>query len=269
MKKTISLIFSIFLLTFNSALSQEVFGDKTAMWIADGKHDNYSGVFKFGHNPDIDQADDPEDIWETGLNWPVWPDDSTVTVVSTSTADDTSGTGALTVNILGVDSSYVRISETISLGGTDAVTLVNSYRVLYRVIVMTAGSGLTNAGILTFVSPGSITILTIPAGYGQSKIAVYPIAADEDAFIYCWGISNLTASADLTASLFVLNVDGNVWNVKDDLHSRVTGDSGPHRDYSKFPIKISGKAVIRIAVTTDTDDSDVIGHYTVLHKVVR
>lgn len=269
MKKTISLIFLILLFTFNSASAQVVIGDRTPQWIVDGKHASFSGVFKFGHNDQIDTGTDPEDIWMTGLNWPVFADDSTIAVVSTSTADDTSGTGALTLTIFGVDSSYVRISETISLGGTDAVTLVNAYRVIYRVIVATAGSGLTNAGVITFTSPGSITVLTIKIGDGQSHIAVYPIAADEDAFIYCWGISSLTAAADLFAELLVLNVDGNVWNVKDIIHSRAAATSNPHRGLEMFPIKISGKAVIRIRATTDTDASNVTGHFTVHHKVVR
>jgi len=205
----------------------------------------------------------------TGLNWPVFADDSTITIVSSSTADDTSGTGALTIIVLGVDSSYVRISETISLGGTDAVTLVNSYRVIYRAIVATAGSGLTNAGIITFTSPGSVTVMTIAVGDAQSHIAVYPIAANEDAFIYCWGISSLTAAADIFAELLVLDVNGNVWNVKDIIHCRATATSDPHRDLMMFPIKISGKAVLRIRATTDTENTNVTGHFTIHHKVVR
>jgi len=222
-----SLLISIILFSIPALLfSQRIVGNHTPQWIVDGKHSNFSGIFKFAHNPDVDTGTDPEDIWETGLNWPVFADDSTITVVSTSTADDTSGTGALTILVSGVDSNYVRISETISLGGTDAVTLVNSYRVIYKAVVQTAGSGRTNAGILTFDSPASITVMTIPVDHAQSSIGIYPIAADEDAFIYCWGFSNLTASADINGILYVLNVDGNVWNAIDILHSR---ESRVHR----------------------------------------
>ena len=265
-----SVVFLLFLVLISNPLfSQVIIGDKTPQWIVDSKHASFSGIFKFGHNPDVDIGTDPEDIWETGLNWPVFADDSTITIVSTSTADDTSGTGALTILVTGVDSSYVRISETISLGGTDAVTLVNSYRVIYKAVVQTAGSGRTNAGILTFDSPGSVTVMTIPADHAQSSIGIYPIAANEDAFIYCWGFSNLTAAADVNGILYVLNVDGNVWNQIDIMHSRVTGTSAAHRSLSMLPIKISGKAVIRLAVETDTDNSDIVGHFTVHHKVVR
>lgn len=264
MKKFSFLLLFMFLAT--QAFGQQVIGKHTGQWVSAGKETNWSGDFKFGHNPDVDTGTDPEDIWETGGTFTVFPDDSTVDVVSTSTSDDTSGTGALTVRIFGVDSSFARIQEDVGLGGTDAVELTNSYRLIYRVIVLTAGSGATNAGTITFDSPGNVTMLTVAIGDAQSQTSIFPISTNETAFLYCWGISNLTASADLTADLMVYNVTGGVWNVKDSNHSRVTGTSAPHRERTIFPQKIDGPAILKITVTTDTDETDVIGHYSILYQ---
>lgn len=262
MKKLLILPFILFC---SQVYGQQIIGKHTPIHIADSKENNWTGYFAFGQNPVISTGTDPEDIWETGGTLTLFSDDSTITIVSSSTDDDTSGTGALTIQIFGVDSSYARKSETISLGGTDAVTLVNTYRAIYRAVVLTAGSGLTNAGALTITSP-AVTMLTVVAGDAQSQKALFVVAAGETAFIYSWGIDNLTASADLIARLLVYNESGTVWNEIDQLRSIRDGTSQPFRDMSLFPYKISGGALIKITVITDQDNADVAGHFTVLYR---
>ena len=155
------------------------------------------------------------------------------------------------------------------MDGTSDVVSTQAFRVVYKAVILTAGSGLTNAGVITIEDQSNVVMLTIAIGDAQSHNGIYAIAHNENAFIYNWGISTLTPAVDLEAELYVLNVDGGVWNKIDILHFRVDGEALATRNHSLFPVKISGKALIRIAVTTDTDDADVTGFYTVHHKVVR
>lgn len=260
---TVFLILALFDLTFG----QDLLHKNSPINISDGNKYKWSGDLKFGRNPDVDTGTDPEDIWNTGGTFTPFPDDSTCEIVSASGDDAAAGTGARTATVYGVDSSFARISETVTLNGATEVDLTNSYRVVHRVVVATAGSGLTNAGAITVqTKTNDVAMLTLGADNGQSETAVFAIAADETAFLRCWGISTLTAAADVAAKLFVFNVTGNVWNLKDNLHSRATGTTAPHRNRDDFPGVIDGPAIIKITVTTDTDDSDVTGHYIVLYK---
>ncbi len=275
--KRLSVLFLLFFgLSVTQIFGQQIIGRRTPNQIAAGAEGSWSGIIKYGRNADVDQADDPETIWALGGIFPgqhstfvLWPDDSTVSIISSSSDDDTSGTGGKSITIYGVDSLFARISERISLGGTDAVELANAYRMIYRAVVDTAGSGLTNAGnlyIASEVGNQPDTLMVILAGDAQSMTTVFPIAAGETGFLYSWGVSNITASADITAELMIFNVLGNVWNVKDIIHSRTTGNTYVCQDYGDFPLRIDGPAVVRIDITTDTDDTDVTGLYTMLYR---
>ena len=272
MKKRNSIGFLSFLVFFvallGSLFSQQITGNLTPQWVSEGTT-YYSGAVVFGHNPDVDTGTDPEDVWETGANMTLFADDFLVDIVSTSTADDFGSTGAITVQIFGMDSSYVRVNETLTMNGTGDVVSTQAFRVVYKAVVLTAGTGLTNAGVITIEDQSNVVMATIAIGAAESHNGIYAIAHTEDAFLYSWGISTLTPVVDLEAELYVLNVDGGVWNRIDILHFRVDGEASPVRNYSLLPVKISGKALIRIAVTTDTDNADVTGFYTVHHKVVR
>ena len=226
----------------------------------------WDGYFAFGQNPVISTGTDPEDIWESGGTKTLFADDFLVDIVSTSAADDVGSTGALTIQIFGLDSSYARKSETLSMDGTSDVVSSNKYRVIYRAIILTAGTGLTNAGVITIQDQSNVVMLTIAVGDAQSQQAFFGIASDETAFIHSWGIDNLTASADLIARLLVYNESGTVWNEIDQLRSIRDGTSNPFRDMSKFPYKIDGGSLIKITVITDQDNADVAGHFTVLYE---
>jgi len=263
MKKLLILPFILFC---SQVYGQQIIGRHTPIHVADSKENNWTGYFSFGQNPDIDTGSDPEGIWETGGTLTLFADDFLVDIVSTSTADDDGSTGAITVQIFGLDSSYARKSETLTMNGTGDVVSTNKYRVVYRAVVLTAGTGLTNAGVITIEDQSNVVMVTIAIGDAQSQKAVFGIAAGETAFIYSWGIDNLTASADLIARLLVYNESGTVWNEIDQVRSIRDGTSQPFRNMSLFPYKISGGALIKITVITDQDDADVAGHFTVLYR---
>lgn len=119
--------------------------------IAQGLYVGYSITNKFGYNADIDSGSVPEDIWEGGGVYTGFPDSTaeTVDILSSSAADTAAGTGARTVRIIGLDSNYDVLQETITLNGTTPATSVGVYRRVHTASVTTAGSGGVNVGTIT------------------------------------------------------------------------------------------------------------------------
>lgn len=111
-----------------------------------------------------------------------------VKVASSSADDDAGGTGALTVGIHGINANYKLVSETITLDGQTAVASVNTYLAILGAEVLTAGTGLKNAGNIniaddgaTFTSgvPATLFLCQIPAGanISYSGNAIIPAGA--------------------------------------------------------------------------------------------
>lgn len=124
---------------------------------------------KFGANPDIDAG--TEDCWSAG-GVRTWPSSAgVVTVVSSLAADASGGTGARTLTLYGLDANYDRITETITLNGVTPVVTSASFLRFSRAIVATAGTGETNAGVITFTVGGNLQG-TIQAGNGQTEICM-------------------------------------------------------------------------------------------------
>lgn len=111
-------------------------------------------VVVFGYNSDVDTA--VETVWPQGgiLDFPAA---ALQLSVSSSSADDTSsGTGARTVYLEGLDANHNVISETVTLTGQTAVTTVQSYLHINNCYVASAGSGNTAAGTIYF-GTGTVT----------------------------------------------------------------------------------------------------------------
>lgn len=71
-------------------------------------------------------------------------------ICESSSANDTAaGTGARTISVTGLNTSFARFTETVTLNGTTAVAMATS-NILFidKITVATAGSGLVNAGII-------------------------------------------------------------------------------------------------------------------------
>lgn len=83
---------------------------------------------------------------------------SSPTISSSSAADDGApvGTGALTARVTCVDQDYTETTADYILNGQTGVALTQSCMLVNRIEVLTAGTGLTNAGIL-YVGTGALT----------------------------------------------------------------------------------------------------------------
>jgi hypothetical protein len=108
-------------------------------------------------------------------------------VSSASAADAAAGTGAQTIVLTYLDSSFVQHTETIALNGTTPVNTVGT-DVFYieSMVVATVGSGGQNAGVIslfTQVAGGGTAIGTIKAGDNQTMWAHHYVAANQSCYI--------------------------------------------------------------------------------------
>lgn len=100
-------------------------------------------------------------------------------VSSSSTDDDGApvGTGALTIRIIGLDSSYLPISEDKTLNGRTAVETTATFLRVFAAYVLTAGTGLTNAGDIYVYQTGAAITDGVPDALTTTWIKI-PVGAN-------------------------------------------------------------------------------------------
>ena len=142
--------------------------------IARGQIAFHKTIFKFGFNPDID--DSLETVWAEGGLYSYLSSATVLKVSSSSTADDEGSTGAETVELFGLDDNYNEIIEVITLDGQTSVDTTKEYLRINRMIVRSAGSSGTNAGVI-YAGTGTVT-----AGVPANKYAT--VAAGNGTITY-------------------------------------------------------------------------------------
>lgn len=155
--------------------------------VSRGSYKGFVAEHKFGHNEVVGTS--WETLWNEGGLY-AYPGSATTMTISSDDVNDTSaGTGARTVEIFGLDSDYTEISETVTLNGTSGVTTVNSYLRNFRMQVVTAGSGVQNAGII-YMGTGTITAgkpanvyALIDAELNQTLMSIWTVPAGVTAYI--------------------------------------------------------------------------------------
>lgn len=200
-----------------------------------------AGVSKYGFNSAI--SDTLEDVWSNGGVLSFLAASETMNIASSSSADDAdpAGTGAWTIEIFGVDTNYMSISETVTLNGMSNVLTTNAFLRVNRMRVATVGTGGVNAGIITATASTAATVqAAVPADTGSTFKSQYTVPSGFVAFIR-------------SVNYGALNND----QVQFDLQSRGLGGSWSTRDRVstvesfiagafKVPIKVSPKSDIRV-----------------------
>lgn len=138
-------------------------------------------VRKFGRNPLITTATDPEDIWSGGGIY-AWPQAATTVRVKAGgdAADDAGGLGAQTIRVEGLDANWAETSEDITLAGASASSsTTETFTRVHRVYVLTCGTySSANTGVITVENTaGTADLCVIEAGSGQSQHSMYTIPA--------------------------------------------------------------------------------------------
>lgn len=135
-----------------------------------GRRQGISTWSKFGYNSDVDTAAQ-EVVAEFGgvFDQKLIPGE-TLSIVSSSTSDDTGGTGATQLVIFGVDENWDEVTEVIAPDGTTPVTTTNSFIGINRMTIFTSGSSDSNVGKITATASSSGNIMaTMPAGEGTTQ----------------------------------------------------------------------------------------------------
>lgn len=181
-------------------------------------------------------------------------------IASASANDTAAGTGARTVNITYYDQLGVGpYTETVTLNGTTYVnTIATNICFIEEMQIITAGSGGTNAGILTLKAAaggGGATIGTIAASAGQTYWAHHYVPSGKTC-----NITGLSCSHNGTTvgsgALFTINaLQIGVANAAEKQVSdfvRLYGQASTFTRVYYSPIKVIGPARIRVFVTPES-----------------
>jgi hypothetical protein len=121
-------------------------------------------------------------------NWPAAA--AGAVLVSSDAQDNAAGTGARSVIVRGLDTNWAAATATIvPTGVTPTAATAQTFIRINEVEVVTAGSGLTNAGDLT-ISVGGANILKVFLDHSTSDAGRYSVPADMKMYL-----SNIEASA--------------------------------------------------------------------------
>ena len=161
-----------------NALTVNPYGD-FRIEVARGNIEGNSYVFFAGINEALGAT--YESVTPQGGLYP-WPAAAAkMDVVSTDANDTAAGTGARTVYITGLDADYEIITETVTMDGLNPVETDASFLRINGFIVLTAGTGGTNAGDIDILN-GADIIGRIEAGVNAMGQGVYTIPAGYTAF---------------------------------------------------------------------------------------
>ncbi|PHR55977.1 MAG: hypothetical protein COA43_14770 [Robiginitomaculum sp.] len=227
-----------------------------------------SVIHKFGRNPDIDTASGFEDLWNGGGFYT--GHDATVaevvTVESSSVNDDTGGTGAITIQLIGLGSGFVSQTEIVTLNGTASVDSVNSYLRLDRVLVLTAGTGGVNDGDITVAQKVTTAnvFAVVPAGGNRTLIACYTIPFGKVGYITS-GFASLAKKKDAFCNIQALvRFPGSVFQIAEWFTIGANGTSYVNRDFKIPLLGIPSGTDIKIAADTSQNDVGVAGGFEVI-----
>jgi hypothetical protein len=212
---------------------------------------NQSRVTALGHNPNIPLAQAAADVWEGGGDYPFLTTASQLEVLSSSANDTAAGTGARTVLISGLSSTYAIISEVITLNGVTPVTTVNSYLRVNIFTTTSSGSGKVNAGDLTLrVISGGSTQSIARAGFGFGRNAIYTVPAGNTLFVQSI-VFTISASDPKTTTgcEFAIKQISSTGNARIPLTFQILSTT-PYRHEAKFGIVLTEKTDFIIRVTT-------------------
>lgn len=236
--------------------------------IAKGNVTKHGIITKFGHNSDVDTGTLPEDIWGQGGLF-VAPTAARIhNIVSASTNDTSAGTGARTVLVYGINGSYDRVTETITMNGTSNVATVNSYLHIHLMQVITVGSGGVNAGVITATAQTDATVTChMDASEGQSSSAIYLVPTGYKAYIQRIRarMNNSTANSSATIGVFTKPFEKSL-QLKTKIGINNSGSSFVELDYTdSAPFIIPAKCFIRMIVTGVTNNNtEIQGEYDLI-----
>ena len=222
---------------------------------------------KFGFNADIDIG--TEVIASFGGTFTPLTTASTLTIVSSSTADDgdPAGTGAQTATIIGIDANREYQTENITFNGTTNVVTTNTWLGVNRIAITASGSGQINAGnISVTATTGGSNQAYILAGEGVTQQCIFFVQANHKALAQWLTLNTLKqsgASPVVTVKGWVFNPGTNtkyeVFRQSIDTSVENTIELSPDH-----PFVFNSTDVFWLEATTDKDNTIISGRFSLI-----
>lgn len=238
------------------------------MEVARGNVPGQSSINKFGNNPSTNAGDD---IWGGGGTYAFYPTTAqSMDIVSTSTADDTGGTGAIKVVVEGLDSNWEVQTETVTLNGQTPVNLTNTYIRMYRAYVYEAGSSDSNVGDITVeIYDDTTTAIFIGADGGQTQHAIYTVPAGKSAYFIKGyvGISTSTKTAENAVFRWKMRLNNGLnsaWLTQGEIGLVNLGAGYWQYEYGVPAGTIPEKTDIKIELTSASDTFTTVGGFDLI-----
>ena len=244
-----------------------------ALQVSRGLVSGITAVNKFGSAPSGIQTS-ATDIWSRADATPtqqIWVAPTTArihAIVSSSDLDgktaSPSSVGARTLKIWGLTSwTTAEVNETVTLDGTTSVNTANSYVIIHRMKVLTAGTTAINVGTITATAATdtTITAVILPTD-GQTQMAIYGAPSTQTFYLVSYGLSinDSVAQTRVKCTLEVNETpDSSPLNVrftrKWELQIQNSGTSFANREFEPY-IALPGPCIIKVQGTANTPDVD-------------
>jgi len=221
-----------------------------------------------GVNPDITQASAPEDIVSIGGVLSIPSDAGQIVETVSSDANDTSaGSGCQIAVVEGLDTDFKLQQETFIMNGTTPVVGKKLFTRIFTCAVLTAGSGLKNAGNIDTTNAGGGTVFgrmlagtnviqaaffTTPANYKKSYMTDLIVSIEK------------TTGAEQNAQIVVLTrFFGGVFIPSIPFSVNSDGTSTLHIPFVA-PISYPPKTDLKLQVIgTNTDNISIAGCFNI------
>lgn len=203
-----------------------------------------------------------EALWkESAAYSPLTAAMSTPYCASSDANDTSAGTGARTIRVTGINTSFAKFTETVTMNGTTSVNLATTnVQFIYKLEVLTAGSGGLNAGIIqcgtgantggdpavthAYLSASSDTVVT--ADRNVSTMFFYAVPDNSTLVCRDWITSTVMATAANVSQFVVDTFTNNDIGKRIPINMGEAGGGNPAhvQQLIKFPEKtiIIGKA---------------------------
>lgn len=224
----------------------------------------YQSICISGRNTPVDVG--TEDVWTGGAIYAVPTTARVHALVSGSANDTAAGTGARTVRVSGLSSTYTLLEEVVTMNGTTPVNTTNSFLRVNSLQAISWGTGKTNAGAITATAATDATVSSrIETGRNKSESTVFSLPIGKTAFMTSWWaqINKAAITTGCDAALQIaegINVAYTGWRYEQ-FRGMVSLGSSAFQHIFTVPLVITGPSDIKISATSGVASMDISAGY--------
>ena len=157
-------------------------------------------------------------------------------------------------------------NETLTMNGTSNVTTTNSYIMIHRMIVRTAGSNAANVGDISATAQTDNTVTAkILAGNNQTLMAVYQIPSDYSqgcvvSFYADMNRNNTTGATDVS---LLAKPNGEVWQVKN-LAGMIGAGTSHYQHHYRVPNCFAALTTLKMQAAVSANNTDISAGFDII-----